>query len=128
MTKYNFDRKASAIIVDVILVNGYIKKKVKMVLDTGSSYVLVSWEVAEALGLQPIFSKKRTDILTASGTEKAPLLTVDEVRFGEDAAENVEVLVHDLPEKSYVDGLLGLSFLRNFNVHLDFKEGILSIE
>ena len=37
-------------------------------------------------------------------------------------------IVHDLPETSHVDGLLGLSFLRGFKVCLDFQEGILEIE
>ena len=32
------------------------------------------------------------------------------------------------PAKSYVDGLLGLSFLRNFNLHIGFKEGYLELE
>ena len=43
-------------------------------------------------------------------------------------AHNIKTIVHDLPEKSYVDGLLGLSFLRRFKVCLDFREGVLEIE
>lgn len=41
---------------------------------------------------------------------------------------NVEALIHDLPKESYVEGLLGLSFLRNFKVCLDFRKGVLKIE
>ena len=43
-------------------------------------------------------------------------------------AENVEAVVHNLPQESNVNGLLGLTFLRNFRIYLDFKRGILSIE
>jgi len=41
---------------------------------------------------------------------------------------NVQCIVHDLPEASRIDGLLGLSFLRWFKVCLDFKNGVLEIE
>ncbi|MBI4162178.1 MAG: hypothetical protein HY513_00715 [Candidatus Aenigmarchaeota archaeon] len=34
----------------------------------------------------------------------------------------------EIPPKSYIDGLLGLSFLRNFNINMNFKEGALEIE
>jgi hypothetical protein len=40
----------------------------------------------------------------------------------------VQCIVHDLPEASRIDGLLGLSFLRWFKVCLDFKNGVLKIE
>jgi len=43
-------------------------------------------------------------------------------------AQDVPCIVHDLPEASRVDGLLGLSFLRRFKVCLDFQEGVLVIE
>jgi hypothetical protein len=36
-------------------------------------------------------------------------------------------VVHDLPPKSRVDGLLGLSFLSNFNIHLLLRDGLLEI-
>jgi len=43
-------------------------------------------------------------------------------------AEGVAVVIHDLPTKSRVDGLLGLSFLRRFNIGLRFKDGFLEFE
>lgn len=42
--------------------------------------------------------------------------------------EHMKAVVHNLPSESYVDGLLGLNFLRSFKVYLDFRCGILSIE
>lgn len=128
MARYNFDAKLPVIVIDVLIENKNIKKKVKMALDTGATYVLISWDVAEALNLNPAFCEKRADIITASGTERAPLLTVDMIRFVDKATNNVNVLVHDLPPKSYVDGLLGLSFLRNFDLRINFREGYLELE
>ena len=80
------------------------------------------------MGIDTIFSKKHVDIVTASKIEKAPLVSIDAISVTDKTEERVDVLVHDLPKNSYVDGLLGLSFLRNFNIYIDFKEGILEIE
>ncbi|MBW1717302.1 MAG: hypothetical protein JRJ77_16020 [Deltaproteobacteria bacterium] len=42
--------------------------------------------------------------------------------------EDVEVLCHDLPSEAKVDGLLGLNFLRNFNIAIMFKEDVIEID
>lgn len=47
---------------------------------------------------------------------------------GEIPKKGYAVAFNNLPEKSYVDGLLGLRFLRSFKVCLDFREGVLEIE
>ncbi len=63
-----------------------------------------------------------------SGIEKAPLITIDKVTVLGKDADNVDCVVHDLPEMSKVDGLLGLSFLKRFRVSIDFRNGRLEIE
>jgi hypothetical protein len=42
--------------------------------------------------------------------------------------KNCEVLIHDLPETSRVDGLIGLSFLKNCKIKIDFQKGVLELE
>ncbi|MBI2448978.1 retroviral-like aspartic protease family protein [Candidatus Pacearchaeota archaeon] len=128
MGKINFDRELSVIVVDVFIEHNGIQKKVRMALDTGATYVMIPWEVAEILSLQPQLLQEKIDMVTASGVEKVPIATLSRIKVNKSEAHNVKAIVHDLPSKSYVDGLLGLSFLRNFNVHLDFKEGILEIK
>ncbi|MBI2135559.1 retroviral-like aspartic protease family protein [Candidatus Woesearchaeota archaeon] len=127
MGNHNLDKNASVIVIEVLIENKGIKKKLKMVLDTGATYTLIPWQVAEALNMEPALSKTRADIITASGVEKVPLMFVESVAAFDKKAENVKIIVHDLPAKSYVDGLLGLSFLRNFNLHINFKEGYLEL-
>lgn len=98
-----------------------------MALDTGATYAMIPWDIAGALGYEPETSKERVDMVTASGVERAPLITLESVSLGGEEVKKVQALVHDLPPRSYVDGLLGLSFLRNFRLSLDFKEGILEL-
>ena len=88
---------------------------------------MIPWRLAKALGLKPEISEEKVETVTASGTEIAPLVTLSSVKALGNEAKDVKALVHDLPPKSYVDGLLGLSFLKNFNVNLNFREGTLEI-
>lgn len=41
--------------------------------------------------------------------------------------QGVEVVIHDMPEGSRIDGLLGLNFLRGKILKIDLKEGLLEI-
>ena len=46
----------------------------KMALDTGATYTMIPWDIAEVLGYDPGASKDRVSLITASGVEKAPLI------------------------------------------------------
>ena len=39
--------------------------------------------------------------------------------------KNLEVACHDLPEEGFVDRLLGLDFLNNFKLTINFRKGII---
>ena len=89
---------------------------------------MISWGIAEKLGLEPELSKERVEIVTASGIERVPLVEIPMIGLAGQTATKVKAVVHDLPQKSYVDGLLGLSFLRNFNLTLNFEDGTLELK
>ena len=99
-----------------------------MALDTGATYTVIPWDVAERLGYDPAVATRRVVITTASAIERVPLIVLERMRVLDVEAREVEVVVHDLPPKSRVDGLLGLSFLRRFNINLSFREGFLELE
>lgn len=84
---------------------------------------MIPWDVAEILGYDPARFRERVKLTTASGTEKAPLISVNKVRAMEFEVEDVAVVCHDLPPESAVDGLLGLAFLKHFNTDLPLKNG-----
>ena len=121
------DKTASIIVLRPLLFGPAGKCRVEMALDTGATYTMIPWDVAERLGYRPGTSATRVAITTASTIEKAPLITLERVRVLDVEAQKVMVVVHDLPPKSRVDGLLGLSFLSNFNIHLLLRDGLLEI-
>jgi len=99
-----------------------------MVLDTGASMTVIPWDAAEALGYDPARTKRRVRFMTGSGMEAAPVFTVKVMEASGVRISRVPVLCHDLPQRSLVDGLLGLSFLKHCRMSVDFKGGILSLD
>lgn len=104
------------------------RKRISSALGTGATFTIVPWEIADVLGYEPYRCKEKTGIITANGTEFAPVIMLKSLSCLGMRVEKVKAIVHDLPSESYVDGLLGLNFLRNFRICLYFRKGILSIE
>ncbi|MDI6892947.1 MAG: retropepsin-like aspartic protease [Actinomycetota bacterium] len=129
MVRHQFDPKAPVIVLSPTLEgDSGVKKKVSMALDTGATYTMIPWEIAEVLGYEPALSRERIDMVTASGVEKVPLVVLKSVALLGKSGTDIKAIVHNLPQRSYVDGLLGLSFLKNLKICLDFKKGILELD
>jgi clan AA aspartic protease (TIGR02281 family) len=128
MAKINFDPQLPVIAVDITLESeGGIKRRIRVALDTGATYTMIPWEIAEALGYKPEMSKEKVTLITASGVETAPLIEIKKIKFLGEGLDNVPVVCHDLPPKSYVTGLLGSSFLKHFKITIDYPKGIFEI-
>ena len=110
----------SPIILYVELVGPRTRRTIAAALDTGAITTVIPIETARAIGYDPVKVVKRIELVTASGIEFVPQLTVRAIRCLGQMVHNLPVLCHDLPAESPVKGLLGLNFLKHFNVHLDF--------
>ena len=101
---------------------------IAMALDTGAVLTIMPVEIARAIGYDPARAAKRAELITASGMELVPILTVRKVTCLGQTVPHVEVACHNLPAESPVQGLLGLNFLRHFSLGLDFPGGRISIQ
>jgi clan AA aspartic protease (TIGR02281 family) len=129
MSKTTFDPQSPIIELDIILYGeGGTKRRIKAALDTGATYTMIPWDIAEALGYKPEISKGKVTLITASGVETAPLVEIKKIKFVDENVDNVPVVCHDLPPKRYVVGLLGSSFLRHFKIIIDYRKGFLEIK
>ena len=124
-----FDSRLNLIALDV-RVDGIGERSValRMVVDTGASFTIISWSAAEALGYHPERSPRRIQFMMGSGREAAPMFTVKAIEAVGVTLGHIPVLCHDLPQGSLVDGLLGISFLRHGRLAIDFQRGILQLE
>ena len=95
----------------------------KLLLDTGSAYTLISQEILESIGCSPAIPKRTQRIITGSGYEIVPVISVTTFHCMGRFLENSEILAHTLPLGVYVDGLLGMDFLGRFKIEIKLYSG-----
>lgn len=113
-----FEPSTSVIVLPVELTGPAGTQTMDLVLDTGASLVLVHRKDARLLGYDVDAAERSRSITTVSGVERLPVLTAERVKALGVAVDDVDMVCHDLPPGSGVDGLLGLSFLRHLDLHL----------
>ena len=92
----------------------------RLILDTGASHTILSHAIARDLGLfsrRPVAS---VTMHTVGGSVQADMVQVDSIRIAGAEVRNSIAAIHDLPDAPPdIEGLLGLSVLRQFEVTLD---------
>ena len=83
--------------------------KAPMVIDTGATSVVLTWETAKAIGLPLEMLEYDVDVETAGGHTKAARLTLDRLAVGQLVEKSVPALV--VPRGQMKTNLLGMSFL-----------------
>jgi clan AA aspartic protease (TIGR02281 family) len=80
-----------------------------MVIDTGATSVVLTWETARAAGLPLELLDYNVEVETAGGHTKAARLTLDRLAVGKLVERSVPALV--VPRGQMKTNLLGMSFL-----------------
>ena len=102
-------------------------RNVPVALDTGATITIIPSQVLIALGYDLLNPKGRVQLLTASGTVLAKRINVQRLTAIGETIKNIDVLCHDLPGNSPIKGLLGLNFLRHFDVNISFSTGTIEL-
>jgi predicted aspartyl protease len=118
----------AAIVVPAVL-NG--RDSVNLILDTGATLTCLDDSVARDLKLPERIGVIGARV-TLGGTSRMRLVKLDSIRVGAATAKDFTVCTIDLTNVRMVGanvrGLLGLNFLRNFLVTLDFQRDVLRLE
>ncbi len=91
-----------------------------MVIDTGATSVVLTYETAKAAGLPLELLEYDVDVETAGGHTKAARLTLDRLAIGKLEERSIPALV--VPRGQMKTNLLGMSFLdrlESWEVHTD---------
>jgi aspartyl protease family protein len=91
-----------------------------MVVDTGATSVVLTYETAQAAGLPLELLEYDVNLETAGGHTRAARLTLDRLAIGKLVERSVPALV--VPQGQMKTNLLGMSFLdrlESFEVHAD---------
>lgn len=108
-----------------VLVRGTLNDhEARLVLDTGSSDVLISPDVSAAAGIGKTAKARFNAFGTGRGSGRQGV--VESIAVGPAVANKVPVAIIPMPPIAGADGLLGLSFLREFTFRLDYQQKLLS--
>lgn len=127
MPSLKFNPDQSVIVLEAKISGRSLATTARLVFDTGASLVILPWKITTALGIK-IDPTQTIQTTTASSIESAPAITIPKISVLGEEIKNVKAIVKDLPEGSGVDGLLGLSYIKNFNVEINFKTGVLTLK
>ncbi len=108
------NRDAGVHNVDVLL-NGGVKAE--FIVDTGASFVTISKSLAKKLDLNTTKSAPHIQFTTAGGKVWSPLVVLQSIKVGDAEVHNVEANVNQ--HMGDLDGLLGQTFLSEFEIHMD---------
>ncbi len=88
-------------------------------LDTGARTTVITPELAAALGFELEGLELTVNVVGATGTAAAARLTVRSVSVMGLEVPELEVICHRLPGRLGLQGILGLNFLKHFNIVID---------
>jgi clan AA aspartic protease (TIGR02281 family) len=121
-------RRIGQLYVVPVELNG--AKIAHLILDTGASHTILSQELVRDLALMPSDFRPGLVVLkTAAGSVDAQVVRIDSMKISTAEVKNSSAAVHTVPDfPPGIDGLLGLSFLHQFEVTLDSSKGELRLK
>ena len=101
-------------------------KDVDALIDTGSTYCVISLDDAIGIGYEP-WKAEAVPVGTASGMITVSLIKVGSVKVLGLEIANVETLAKDLTDVG-VDAVIGWSFLKHFKFCFDSEGGVFEMK
>jgi predicted aspartyl protease len=118
-----FDPSDTLIIITARIWGPLGDDNVSLAFDTAATQTHVVPEFLEQIGYGPQHGDRITSITSAIGDEPGYMMPVTRFSALGFTLTNFRLHVHDLPETLGIQGLLGLSFLKQFNYEIRSAEG-----
>ncbi len=123
---FEFDRHAGLILVRALIEGPLESTTLILAVDTGASHTLLSPEMLVTAGYD-IAEGQRIEITTGSRVESATRIVLRKLSALGQERHGLRVVSHALPDRADIDGLLGLDFMRDMKLEIDFREGTISL-
>lgn len=100
----------------------------KLIVDTGASHTLRSHKIAQDLGLFSLPPVALVTLQTVSGSVQAEVVQLDSIQLAGAEVRHSLAPIHDLTDAPPgIEGLLGQSFLHQFEVTVNGAKGELRL-
>lgn len=123
-----FSRKRDLIVVDARIWSSHQDKWVVLAVDTASSDTVVSPDIVDLLGYGARDGEYVTTVRSAIGREQGWTLRVKRFSALGFVVPDYRIHVFDLATGDDINGLIGLTFLDQFNYEVRSREGRLRVE
>lgn len=118
-----FDPSDTLIIITARIWGPLGDDQVSLAFDTAATQTHVVPEFLDQIGYGPQHGDRITSITSAIGDEPGYMMPVTRFSALGFTLTNFRIHVHDLPDTLGIQGLLGLSFLKQFNYEIRSAEG-----
>ncbi|MCW6051660.1 retroviral-like aspartic protease family protein [Lyngbya sp. CCAP 1446/10] len=88
--------------------------RVRLLVDTGSSFTILPVQVLQNLGYNTGNPLRRQELVTGQGIIYAPVINVSWFNCVGQLIEDFEIVAHNLPPNIRINGLIGMDFLTRF--------------
>ena len=117
-----FDRTGTGLILVEAILNDRVKAQ--MVFDTGANLVVITEELSRKLDQAPSSGDEVIKLRTNCGEVEGKSFVIQKIELQGARKENVRsVITPDTDALKGFDGLLGLSFLGDFKIAIDYQKG-----
>ena len=123
----SFERERELIVIEAKIVGPAAATGVRLVLDTGAAATTLVPEVIERICYTPRDGFKKAKVHTATEEEEGYWLRVAEITVLGVTTPDFALAVFPLGHQE-IDGLVGMNFLRHFNVELRPVERLVVVE
>ena len=128
MRRFRFNPRDQLIPIRAHVSGPLGRRRLNLILDTGASRTLIVPHLLDELGYSARQGEARTIIRSPAGNEPGYLIRVNQFRALGHAFDGFRVHAHDLADEDEIDGLLGLDFLRLFDLQFRFEPGIIEAQ
>ena len=102
--------------------------RVRLLIDTGATYTTLPLNVLDDIGYESNTIDRRIDIMTASGKERVPMISIAAFNCLGETLTDFSVIALNLPSHPLMNGLLGMDFLSKFGTTIDIKKAQITME
>jgi aspartyl protease family protein len=96
--------------------------RVRLLVDTGSSFTILPVQVLQNLGYDTRNPLRRQELVTGQGRIYVPVINVSWFNCVGQLIESFEIVAHDIPPNLRIDGLIGMDFLTFFQAVISVRD------